>query len=475
MRPSILLVLFDDLRTMNSSALPLSMPRLDAIAREGTSYALALANYPVCAPSRTMLMTGRFLEYAPASPDEARTVRALAGKTLPHHFRSSGYATYAAGKVFDGVLEGSWDDALPFDPRRTKCRDARSERRNEPVCAPVDETVDAEPAKWLAARLRSHRTGPFLAAFGLRRPHAPWEYAQRNYEAKPLPPSPNFPRDAPLIAWSDNWGRVAKRRGNGGKCPTPQTVLAPRLARRSRAAYAAACRTADAYLGRVLDAAERSSTNLIVAVTADHGMHLGDHGIWSKQTLFDYSLRVPLILKGPGVPRNARVETPVETSRLFATLTALVGLKTPPGIELPLPPFGPHKNAARSVYTRLCKNFESERYATCHHDRHAWPRVVECASSDRIWGRTLRTRRHRYTEYTTSDGRFVSAQLYAYAGSDLDAAALGERRNLVEGAASDVLDAWRTRLKHAFNASSDAVRRRLRVGFLGAEPMLYHS
>ena len=328
MRPSILLVLFDDLRTMNSSGLPLRMPRLNEIAREGTTYALAVANYPVCAPSRTMLLTGRFLPHW----YEARTVEALSSKTLPHHFRKSGYVTYAAGKVFDGVLEGSWDDSLPFDARLTKCRDARSERRNEPVCAPLEETVDAEPAKWLAARLRSHETGPFLAAFGLRRPHAPWEYSTKNYAEMPLPLSPNFPRDAPRVSWSDNFGRVAKRRGNGGKCPTPHTVLAPRLARRFRAAYAASCRTADAYLGRVLDAAERQSNNLIVAVTADHGIHLGDHGIWSKQTLFDYSLRVPLILRGPGVPRRTVVETPVETSRLFATLTALAGLKTPPGI-----------------------------------------------------------------------------------------------------------------------------------------------
>ena len=309
MRPSILLVLFDDLRTMNSSALPLSMPRLAAVAREGTTYALAVANYPVCAPSRTMLLTGRFLEYAPESPDEAKTVAALAGETLPHHFRRSGYATYAAGKVFDGVLEGSWTAALPFDERRTKCRDARSERRNEPVCAPVDETVDAHSSQWLAERLHKTRE-PFLAAFGLRRPHTPWEYSTKNYAEMPLPLSPNFPRDAPRVSWSDNFGRVAKRRGNGGKCPTPHTVLAPRLARRFRAAYAASCRTADAYLGRVLDAAERQSNNLIVAVTADHGMHLGDHGIWSKQTLFDYSLRVPLILRGPGVPRRTVIDAP---------------------------------------------------------------------------------------------------------------------------------------------------------------------
>ena len=95
MRPSILLVLFDDLRTMNSSALPLHMPTLNAIAREGTSYTLAVANYPVCAPSRTMLLTGRLLPHW----YEARTVEALSSQTLPHHFRRNGYATYAAGKV----------------------------------------------------------------------------------------------------------------------------------------------------------------------------------------------------------------------------------------------------------------------------------------------------------------------------------------------------------------------------------------
>ena len=247
MRPSILLVLFDDLRTMNSSALPLRMPRLNEIAREGTTYALAVANYPVCAPSRTMLLTGRLLPHW----YEARTVKALSDSTLTHHFRRSGYATYAAGKVFDGSLEGSWTAALPFDERRTKCRDARSERRNEPACAPVVDTVDAHSSKWLSQRLRSHKTGPFLAALGLRRPHTPWEYDQRNYEAKPLPPSPNFPRDAPLVSFSDNWGRVAKRRGNGGGATSGQGHSARRHPRRQRMRRAACALVLGKPCGRV--------------------------------------------------------------------------------------------------------------------------------------------------------------------------------------------------------------------------------
>ena len=84
MRPSILLVLFDDLRTMNSSALPLHMPRLATVAREGTTYALAVANYPVCAPSRTMLLTGRFLPhwYEALVDADGRPGALIAGSTM---------------------------------------------------------------------------------------------------------------------------------------------------------------------------------------------------------------------------------------------------------------------------------------------------------------------------------------------------------------------------------------------------------
>lgn len=450
MRPSVLLVLFDDLR-MNSSALPLHMPRLAALGREGTTYALAVANYPVCAPSRTMLLTGRFLQVAPGTGDEAETAKGLATKTLPRYFQKNGYATYAAGKVFDGLLEGAWTASLVFDARRTKCQDPRSERRNEPRCAPVAETVDAAPAGWLRDRIRRHdMKAPFLAAFGLRRPHAPWEYEMKHYDARPLPPSPTFPADAPLVAWSDNWGRVAKRTGNSGKCPTPKGGLPPpRLTQRFRGAYAASCKTADAYLGRVLDACDARTQNLIVAVTSDHGMHLGDHGIWSKQTLFDYSLRVPLILRGPGVPIRV-VDTPVETARLFSTLSFLAGLKGPPGVEPALPPFG-FSTPARSFYTRPCAGFESSRFASCLSDKAAWPKVIKCTPGERLWGRSLRTATHRYTEYAASE-RLLGVQLYRYERADLDAA-VAERRNLAYSVAPAVLGAWRGKLQRAFDAS----------------------
>src|SRR5439155_24083768 len=61
----------------------------------------------------------------------------------------------------------------------------------------------------------------------------------------------------------------------------------------------------DAWMGRVLAAAP---DNTIVVYTADHGLALGQHGLMGKQSLYDHSIRVPLIVSGPGLPSGRRVD-----------------------------------------------------------------------------------------------------------------------------------------------------------------------
>ena len=82
--------------------------------------------------------------------------------------------------------------------------------------------------------------------------------------------------------------------------------------------HAASAHAADAVLGDVVRAARRASTDrgLLVVATADHGFHLGDHGVWSKQTLFDASLRVPLVISGAGVAPGV-VDAPAETTGIL--------------------------------------------------------------------------------------------------------------------------------------------------------------
>ena len=180
--------------------------------------------------------------------------------------------------------------------------------------------------------------------------------------------------------------------------------------------------------------------------------------MWSKQTLFDASLRAPLVLCGPGVPVAAIVDAPVETLALFASLARLAGIPSPPRVGAPLPglPGGRAPRFARSLYERRCDAgapFESDRHAAC---RGGWREGVKalCARSGAAFlrGRTLRSATRRYVEYATDAGAPAGAALYAYArggGSSEAAERVNRARNGTAGR-------WRARLEASFPAGSPA-------------------
>ena len=116
--------------------------------------------------------------------------------------------------------------------------------------------------------------------------------------------------------------------------PFPRTPAAVRLHRQE---YYAVIAYLDSQIGRILDALERSgkADNTYVIFTADHGLAVGQHGLMGKQSLFDHSIRMPWIIRGPGVPAGKRVDDLVYQHCTFATTCELAGIPVPQSVEFP--------------------------------------------------------------------------------------------------------------------------------------------
>jgi arylsulfatase A-like enzyme len=114
--------------------------------------------------------------------------------------------------------------------------------------------------------------------------------------------------------------------------PFPRT---PEVVREHIAAYYAMISEVDSNIGRVLDALERSgkADNTYIIFAADNGLAVGQHGLIGKQSLYDHSLRVPLVIAGPGIPKGKRVDGLCHLMDIGPTILDLAGLKNIRGAD----------------------------------------------------------------------------------------------------------------------------------------------
>lgn len=348
-RCNVLLIIADDLNTALScyGHRLVKTPHIDRLARGGVLFDRAYCQYPLCNPTRASLLTG-------LRPDSTRVYgngahfRSAAPDvvTLPEHFRRHGYRTVAIGKVFhDGVPKGSegLDDPRSWD--RSVVPHGRENSMLETIESLIPgsvggtlswladagdeaELTDAVRAAAAVEFLEQHpREEAFFLAVGFYRPHTPFVAPQRYFAAYPparieLPERPFEDRDdIPLAALRD------KRE---------QLSMTDDQRRSAVQAYYAATSFMDAQVGRLLDALERSghSDNTIIVFFSDHGYHLGEHGLWQKQSLFEESARVPLVIAAPrSAGRGRACRSVVELVDLYPTLVELCGLPAPPHLE----------------------------------------------------------------------------------------------------------------------------------------------
>ena len=357
-RPNVLFIAVDDLRTWvgHLEGHPNAQtPHIDRLAARGVSFTRAYCAAPLCNPSRVSLLTGTAPHRSGVYGNRDRFRENLPDAiTLMQRFRRAGYSVRGAGKIFHGTLahdERSWDFYYtpPRSPRPAPLN--RNERLPQSAWVPWgaldcdDEAMfDGKNANWIIAELQRAHDRPFFLAYGLTKPHLPWEAPQKYFESHPLdtielPPIKEDDLDD-LPAFGQKLAREiydpSATRDLGNPGGDHNNVVANDQWPMAVQAYLATIHFADAQIGRVLNALEESgqADKTIVILWGDHGWHLGEKQHWRKHALWDVTTRTPLIISLPGA-RNAGTQChrPVSLIDMYPTLLDLCGLPKVDGLD----------------------------------------------------------------------------------------------------------------------------------------------
>lgn len=349
-RPNVLMIAVDDLNDWVGclGGHPQAQtPNIDGLAARGTVFLNAHCQAPLCNPSRSSLLTGRRPSTTGiyALEPGIRGVESLRDcVTLPQHFAQAGYFTFTCGKIFhDGSIPpaGRAREVEVWGPSPGMPRPPEKFVHTPDDHPLVDWGVfpddDRLQADWqiadaAIAQLRDLPADrPFFVCCGFRLPHVPCYASQPWFDLYPaetlqLPAIREDDRDdVPPFAWYLHW-----------KLPEPRLswLRANEQWRPLVRAYLASISFMDSQVGRVLDALADAghADDTIVVLWSDHGWHLGEKGITGKNSLWERSTRVPLILAGPGV-EIGECGQPAELLDIYPTLIELCGLPPSDGLE----------------------------------------------------------------------------------------------------------------------------------------------
>jgi Arylsulfatase A and related enzymes len=356
-KPNILWICTDQQRQDTLGAYGnqwVNTPRIDRLAEEGVLFEQAFCQSPVCTPSRSSFLTGRY----------PRTTRCRAnGQDIPADEKliskllsEEGYICGLAGKLHlsachpsvnkgterridDGFDQFFWSHhphaEWPTNEyiQWLKAKGKVFEPQPYEASPHVSYGPDAEhhQTTWCAEKAvqfietNADYERPWFFLVNLFDPHHPFDppkdYLDRYLERLDEIPLPNYV-DGEL----DNkpvYQRIDRDGAYGMKGHLAASGMSDRDHRLIRAAYWAMCDLIDDQVGRMLDSLERSGQldNTIVIFMSDHGELLGDHGMYLKGPHFyDCSVRVPLIVRGPGIRGGRRIASLTELADLAPTL-----------------------------------------------------------------------------------------------------------------------------------------------------------
>lgn len=336
-KPNVLFLFADDQRAdaIGAAGNPyIQTPNLDQLAKEGSrfenAYVMGGNHGAVCAASRAMLLSGKSLFHV---YDKLKGER-----TMPMDFADAGYATFGTGKWHNEkeAFEASFQQAKNVylggmaDHYGVAMRDYdENGKLGEPMTRGYSTEVFAEGAiEFINSHAKSGTDQPFFAYVAFTAPHDPYS-PEANYinhypdGSLPLPGNykPYHPFQFDDLMVRDelltDWPR---------KPEVIQMILSD---------YYALVTHLDSQIGKIIRTLKDNDLydNTIIVYAADNGLAAGSHGLLGKQSLYEHSTNVPMIIKGPGVPKNETFDAMVYLYDLYPTLSELAGLPNPNRVD----------------------------------------------------------------------------------------------------------------------------------------------
>lgn len=312
-------------------------PNLDRLASQGTRFTDACCNSPICVPSRASFATGRYVHetghwdnafpYAGEPDSWHHALRATGSEVVSIgklHFRGgddNGFTEEILPlHVVDGLGDLKGMLRRPLPEKKGAEAMARDAGRGESEYYRYDRAICDAAKQWLSARIAGGRPFALFVSFVM----------------------PHFPLVAPAETYDIYAGLDLDELRQGLDAPAPDH---PALAEMRRymsyddyfdderrlaglRAYHGMVSAIDAMVGEILDVLSETGQEdrTVVAYTSDHGENLGNRGFWGKSIMYEDSVAVPMILKGPGVPQGHVCRTPVSLLDMYPTATGLWGL-----------------------------------------------------------------------------------------------------------------------------------------------------
>ena len=341
--PNIVVIPTDDLAAGDLTRGTLKhMPNLrEELIEKGTTFDNAFVTNSVCCPSRATILRGQYAHnhqvlHNQAPLGGANRFRVSGGddSTAATWLDEEGYQTAFFGKYLNGYggdyVPPGWDewyalsgnflsndlnengDIVRYESDRYHLDDVISDKASDYIA----RTAGADPPFFTADR-------PFLMWIGTKAPHQPATPAPRHQHAYPdvkLPRSPSF--DERDVSDKPDWIR------DNPPLSPEQNAYMEKLHRKRLQSMLAV----DDMIGDLIKSLHESGEldNTYIFFTSDNGFHLGQHRLGAgKWTPYEEDIRVPLIVRGPGVPEGKTLHHMVINNDLAPTFADLAGAKTP--------------------------------------------------------------------------------------------------------------------------------------------------